>query len=262
MERAVQADEDLLAHLLRLVCAQHAHDHGRHAGLVGLHQAAEGLIVAQARPLREVPGELLQGALALALALPVGIGPVCIGPGGLAPAPGLAVQVVQVIAQAQAGVVPVHGLPVGDVLQHVQAADAVAVQEVDGKGVLLLEHGGDDVAHVHGLLAGGLLLPHGALHDAAHAQGLDHLALGVLGQGVHVLAEKRLQLLAQPVHVGPAGVQHVGACRLARHGVEQVLQGQVFVAAAPHLVEGAGEDGFESLAQHDAHTSSMLARRG
>jgi len=98
---------------------------------------------------------------------------------------------------------------VGNVFQHVQPADAVGLQVIDGVGILLLEEGRQNVAHFHLLLARGLHLHDGALQDALYTERLHDFGRTVLGQGFHVFVEKALQLMLEAYDVDTAMHQDV-----------------------------------------------------
>jgi hypothetical protein len=122
---------------------------------------------------------------------------------------------------------------VRDEIHHVEAGDALALQEVDRVGVLFAEDGDQHVGAGDFLLAGGLHMQDGALDDALEAQGRLGVDFVAAGDGGRVLADEVGQFLAQVVDVGGAGPQHLGGRWVVEQRQQQVLDGDELVALLP-----------------------------
>ena len=101
-----------------------------------------------------------------------------------------------------------HRPAVGQVLEQGQPVDALALEQVGGLALLLLEQGHQDRAAVHLGPLGGDGVHDGPLHDPVEAQGGHGVNRMFLGQGLQVLAQPVLKLQAQapgsPPQAGPA----------------------------------------------------------
>ena len=142
------------------------------------------------------------------------------------------------------------GDAVRDVVDDVQARDALLLQEVHRVGVLLAEDRHQHVGAGDFLLARGLHVQDGTLDDALEAErGLRvHLAVGRDARGL--LGDVLRQVLAQLVHVGAAGAQHLGGGRVVQQREQQVLDGDELVALLARLDERHVQADFEFLGDH------------
>ena len=126
----------------------------------------------------------------------------------------------------------------------------MGTQKIDGVGIFLVKHGCQNVTHFHGILAGRLFLPHGALEHTTHAKGLDDLGLGSFGQRFHVFHEKPTELVAQPFHLSTARLQNLLALLLDGDGVQEMFERQELMFPPLHLIDGRGERTFQFLTEH------------
>ncbi len=177
-----------LAHQQRVVLAAPAQ--GLHHPFQLEGAADQGIDLPAQGALVEIDGELLQRALAAGLArffLLLGLG------GGL-----------------RGGRLAVLGDAVRDVVDDIQAADALLVEQVHRMGVLLGEQRHQHVESGHALLAGGLHVVNGALQHALEGQrGLHFLVAGRFLVGMDVLRDIVAQGLFQLVQIGAAGRQNL-----------------------------------------------------
>ena len=135
----------------------------------------------------------------------------------------------------------------GDEIDHVEARDLGAIQQVHGVALLLAEDGDEHVGDADFFLAGGLHVEHRALQHALEAQRGLHLAVFVVGQArrgaIEVLVERVLEL----VDVRAAGPQDLAHLRGIEDGQQQVLDRQEFVTRVTRLGKGVVQAEFELL---------------
>ncbi len=240
----VQGEDTGLDELLRDLAARdpqgQALGHGRlaHAGVADKN-----------RVVLFAPGQNLQGALEFFLAPDQGIDLARFGPGH---------QIDGVFFQ-HASLGPVLGLAllgppalgqlVRDVFKHAQPGQALGLQIVDGEGVFLLQHGGQEIPGLDLGLAGGLDVQDGPLHGPLHADRLHDLVLRP-GADLEMVHEKLHQLLAQPIQVNAAPLQDGLPVGVQGITVEQMLQGQELVLPQLHFPHRVTNDSFQILAQH------------
>jgi hypothetical protein len=150
---------------------------------------------------------------------------------------------------------------VGDEAQHVEAAHALLAEQRHGVAVGLLEDRRDQVPGLDLLLLRALGVAQRALEDAVEGQGLAGLHGPVLGPLVEILVEEALEARLELLQVGARPAQHLGAPLVVEQGKEQVLHGEIHVAAR-HGLAHRRLQGELQLALDAAHSSSTPARSG
>jgi hypothetical protein len=148
----------------------------------------------------------------------------------------------------------VAGDAVGDVANHVEPGDPLALQHLDGVGVPLVEHRHQDVGAGELLAANAVGPGGGEREDALHAQGEAGLA-AVLRQRFELLGEVLGECLAHPVEVRAGVLEHLGGLLVEGEGVEQMLQPGVFMAHPSRLGDGDGEGDLQVVGNF--HSSSL-----
>jgi hypothetical protein len=151
------------------------------------------------------------------------------------------------------------GDAVRDVVDDVEARDALLLQVVDRVRVLLAEDRDQHVGARHLLLAGGLDVQDRALDHALESERRLGVDLPVLGDAGRLLGDMLRELLAQVVHVGAAGAQHLGGRRIVEQREQEVLHGDELVALLPRLHEGHVQADFELLSNHVTFPPSRTA---
>ena len=146
----------------------------------------------------------------------------------------------------------VFGQIVGDVLDHLEAADALAAEKIHGVRVLLGEDGDEHVAGVHLLLAAALHVAHGPLQHPVEGHGLGRFAVTALHHR-HAGLEEALQPLFQVLVVAAALVDDVAGQVVVEQPVEHVLHGDVFVTVALRFFDRLDQGQFQLFTQHDAY---------
>ena len=139
---------------------------------------------------------------------------------------------------------------VRDVVQDVEPAHALARQQVDGVGAALGQERGEDVAHVGLRLARALDVQDGGLQDAPEGQGLLGRPLGPERERLEVLVEEGVEVRLDLVGLGPRRAQDLVPARLVDDGEEEVLEGQVRMAACDRLPGGGVEDALDGATEH------------
>ena len=76
-----------------------------------------------------------------------------------------------------------------------------------------------------------------ALHDALKRHGLQRVHVSLAGDGLDVVVEERLKVSLESVDLDPAVTHDLGARVVKAQGVEQVLQGNVFMASSLGLLD-------------------------
>ena len=151
------------------------------------------------------------------------------------------------------------GDAVRDVVDDVQARDALLLQEVHRVRVLLAEDRHQHVGAGDLLLARGLHVQDGALDDALEAERRLRVDLAVGGDARRLLGDVLRQVLAQLVHVGAAGAQHLGRGRVVQQREQQVLDGDELVALLARLDERHVQTDFELLGDHSCSLPFALS---
>ena len=90
----------------------------------------------------------------------------------------------------------------------------------------------------------------GALDHALEAERGLRVDLAVGGDARRLLGDVLRQVLAQLVHVGAAGAQHLGRGRVVQQREQQVLDGDELVALLARLDERHVQADFEFLGDH------------
>ena len=145
----------------------------------------------------------------------------------------------------------VFGQIVGDVLDHLEAADALAAEKIHGVRVLLGEDGDEHVAGVHLLLAAALHVTHRPLQHPVEGHGLRRFAFPALHHR-HAGLEEALQPFLEILVVAAALVDDVAGQVVVQQAVEHVLHGDVLVTVALRFFNGLDQGQFQLFAQHDA----------
>jgi hypothetical protein len=143
---------------------------------------------------------------------------------------------------------------VRDVVHHVEARDALLVQEVNGVRILLAEDCHQHVGARHFLLAG-------RLHVQDRA--LDHPLKAQCGLRVDLFAseDRRMfgdelgQQLPQVVDIRRAGAQHFGRRGIVEQRQQQVLHGDELMAFLARFHERHVQTDFQFLSDHLGSTS-------
>ena len=146
------------------------------------------------------------------------------------------------------------GDAVGDVADHVEPGDPLALQHLDGVGVPLVEHRHQDVGPGELVPADAVGAGGGEREDALDAQGEARLAAVVL-QRFELLGEVLGERLAHPVEVGAGVLEHLGGLVVEGQGIEKVLQARVFMTHPSRLGDGDGEGDLQIVG--DFHSSSF-----
>ncbi len=143
---------------------------------------------------------------------------------------------------------------VGDVVDDVQARDALLVQVVHGVRILLAEDGHEHVGPGDFLLAaaGGLHVHDRALDHALEAQRGLRVDLFRAAHRGGVLADEGGQALPQVLDVGRAGAQHFGGRRVVQQREQQVLDGDEFMPLLTRLDKRHVQADFQFLRNHAA----------
>ncbi len=98
--------------------------------------------------------------------------------------------------------------------------------------------GNQDVRGVNRDLAGALCLNQGAFEHAFKSGGVIRSVLDVVGQHFQVLGHKLFEITLEPREIATTVAQHVISLAIINEGVEEMLQGQIFVAAFHGLMCG------------------------
>ena len=145
----------------------------------------------------------------------------------------------------------------GDHLQHVDAGDALLLEEVGGVGVGFQQQRGEHVASVHFIPLRAARLVNHPLQQAAHRARHLQLVRTLSGHGLQPVAKERLQPGAQFVRLATAGTDDGSPVVVVQQGVQQVLQGDELVAPHFRLPKRRGQGQFHVSTQH---RSGLLQR--
>ena len=147
-----------------------------------------------------------------------------------------------------AGVLAGHlGDAVRDVIHHVEAADVLAVQEINRVRFLLAVDGDQRVRAGDFFLAHALHVQHRALDHALEADGGLGVDLAVGRQARHLFVEVGGQVAAQVLDVAAAGAQHAAGGDVVEQRQQQMLHGNELVALLARTLKGAVERKFKFL---------------
>ena len=139
---------------------------------------------------------------------------------------------------------------VRDDLQHVDARDALFLQEEGGVRVGLQQQPGQYVAGAGLLAFGAAHLQHHALQHAAHGAGHVQLVGGLTRHRLQVVAKERLQPRAQLLGFAAAGGDDRRAVVVVQQRVQQVFQGHELVTANLGLPKRRRHRQFNVAAEH------------
>jgi hypothetical protein len=159
------------------------------------------------------------------------------------------------------------GDAVRDVVHHVEARDALLLQEVHRVRVLLAEDRHQHVGAGDLLLARRLDMEDGALDHALEAEGRLGVDFPVGRDAGGLLSDVLRQILAQLVHVCAAGAQHLGRGRVVQQREQQMLDRNELVAFLARFHERHVQADFEFLGNHFLagplyHVSSITHCKG
>ena len=128
---------------------------------------------------------------------------------------------------------PVLADAVRDVLEDVEPADALLLEQVDGVRVALPRDGDQHVAGVELRAARPLHVPGRALQDPLEGGRL----LGILrgAEGFQRAVQVLLELALEQLEIGAAREQHLGGHLVTRHRVQEVLERDVLVPSSARL---------------------------
>src|SRR5690554_7705347 len=142
------------------------------------------------------------------------------------------------------------GDPVGKITDDIQAADALLLQKIHRVGVWLAEDAHQDIAAVDLGFPRGAYVHDRALHHALKRDRLHRLAAQPLGEGVDVGVQKFLQVRLQLPQVASHAFKDLARRFVKAEHVEQVLQGQIFVAALAGFAHGRRKCYFQVALDH------------
>src|SRR5919198_857890 len=126
--------------------------------------------------------------------------------------------------------------------------------------IFLAENRHQHVRAGHLFFAGGLHVQDGALDHALEAERGLGVDLAVGGDARGLLGDVLRQVLAQLVHVGAAGAQHLGGRGVIEQREQQVLDGDELVAFLAGLHERHVQTDFEFLGDHSfSYLSAFLS---
>ncbi len=117
------------------------------------------------------------------------------------------------------------------ILEHVEARDALFGQQHGGPGLRLLQDGGKQVADLRLLPLRALDVEDGGLQRPAEGRRLLGLALLAARERLDRRIQAVADLLAQHVQIGAAGAENALAIRIVCKREEQVLEREIGVAA-------------------------------
>ena len=149
---------------------------------------------------------------------------------------------------------------VREVLEHVEASDALLGEERRGAGLRLLQNGRDQIADLRLLALRALDVQHRRLQRAAKRRRLLGLALLSARQGLDGFVQAVADRAAEQRHIGAARRQNTLSVGIVGDGVQQVFEREIGVAARHRLAERDMENHFDGSRKHQA--SSMVARNG
>ncbi len=150
---------------------------------------------------------------------------------------------------------------VRDVVQHVEARDAVRRQQLHGVRARLAQERRQHVADAGFVLARALHVDDGRLQHAAEGERLLRRPARVRRQPLHRLLQEIGELAPQPRHVHARGLEDLLALGVVRRREQQVLHRQVGVPAHHRLACRQVQDALERRAEH-RQASSIPARSG
>ena len=136
---------------------------------------------------------------------------------------------------------------VRDEIDHVEARDLGAVQQVHRVALLLAEDGDEHVGDADFLLARGLHVEHGALQDALEAERRLHFAVFVVRQARRGAVEVLVERVLEPGQVRAAGAQDLAHLGGVEDRQQQVLDREELMASFARLGEGVVQTEFELL---------------
>ena len=125
-----------------------------------------------------------------------------------------------------------------EVVEYVEARDALPLEQVDGVRVGRLEERGEDVAAVHLTLARPLGLHERVLDDALEGGGVFRQRLARRGHALQLLAQEALKLFNQRLDVAAALAHDLAGRALVQQRVEQVFERHVLVPPLDRLHRG------------------------
>ena len=132
-----------------------------------------------------------------------------------------------------------------DVVQDVEARDALVGQEPRRVGLRLLKNRREDVAGVRFVPLGALDVQDGGLQHATKRDRLLRLSLCAAALALDRFVEVRAERAPQDRQVRAAGSENAFAFRIVGERVEQVLEREVRVPPRDRFAERNGEHEFE-----------------
>ena len=133
------------------------------------------------------------------------------------------------------------GDPVGEKAHHVETCDALLGKQEGRVRLGLAKERDEDVLDVDLLLARGLDVRGGSLHDPLEAQRLLQRLVHAFRETFDLVVEIALHLALQRRDVAPAVLEDVDDLNVMEKRVEDVLDRQELVTPPPRLVDGEGE---------------------
>jgi hypothetical protein len=133
---------------------------------------------------------------------------------------------------------------VRDVLENVEACDALTGQQLRREGFVLLKRRGKHVAGLHFLPTGALHVQHGRLEHAAEGKCLLRLFLLAASVLLDRIPQVLIEILAKLRKVRSAGSKDPLAVLVVCQRVQQVLERQMGVTPRRCLTIGDSENDF------------------
>jgi len=116
---------------------------------------------------------------------------------------------------------------VGDVVEDVEAGNALLTEEVGSVGIFFFEDGSENVASIDFVLAGKLDVCKRALHQAF--EGISLLEGGVAGDGFEFIGEELVEVLSESFPFDGAIFEDFGTAFVLEKRIEEMLDTEVFV---------------------------------
>ena len=117
-----------------------------------------------------------------------------------------------------------------NVTDHIQTGDAFGLEEIDGIGIFFIEHCRENIACVHLFLFGTVNVHDGPLDGSLDSHGLDRVLVDPVGELLHSFGEILFEAGFQLLEIGAAVIKDTPSGHVVEDGVEDMLQGEVFVA--------------------------------
>ena len=147
-----------------------------------------------------------------------------------------------------------------DVVDDVEAGDALLLEQIDGVRVALAEHGHEQVSVGDSVALGSLGVHERPLQHPLEAQRLLRHGVRVVRHDLDLLGQERLEIDAQLAQISATVADDVDDTRVVEHRQQQVLEQQELVPPGPHVLDGALKGLLEFGGKH--YSGSMLSCSG